>query len=194
MPLLTITLKGDQLRKHTVTLHHPLNLRYLKLLHVNHNVTSVDLKVKTTVDVSTGAISGETDPKNQVLLYAKMACLTAHDVLYHENRAGVTAEHTVFAIGPSSEAQGAAQWRDITKLLSSRPLQIHQPFRVEIYLHDPSVKSVSYDAGRSEYSIGGYHDALRPIDELLGDGTFNERCFVELTFQYDEYDTAPRTH
>jgi len=47
MPLLTITLKGDQLRKHTVTLHHPLNLRYLKLLHVNHNVTSVDLKVKT---------------------------------------------------------------------------------------------------------------------------------------------------
>ena len=38
MPILTITLKGEELKSKTVNLHDPLNLRYFKLLHVNHNL------------------------------------------------------------------------------------------------------------------------------------------------------------
>eukprot|EP01048_Picozoa_sp_COSAG05_P031039 COSAG05_NODE_11120_length_529_cov_2.534884_1_plen_56_part_10 len=43
MPILTFTLKGDELKHHTVNLHKPLNLRYFKLLHVSTNISSANL-------------------------------------------------------------------------------------------------------------------------------------------------------
>ena len=43
MPILTIALKGEELKSKTVNLHDPLNLRYFKLLHVNHNLVSTHI-------------------------------------------------------------------------------------------------------------------------------------------------------
>jgi len=165
MPILTITLKGDELKKKTINLHDPLNLRYFKLLHVNHNLLSTDINAaKRTLDDYTGAVSGADD--NLALLFAQVSFLTSKDVNFYETLAdGTGFSHNVFSV--------------------------HQPFTIQLYCFDTSIATTTTD-GQS-HSVGTYHNKLRGVSEMVSD-TLSDDKFMTLTFEYDEYDTAPRTH
>ena len=103
MPILTITLKGDELKKKTINLHDPLNLRYFKLLHVNHNLVSTDINAaKRTLNTGNGAVSGATD--NLALLFAQVSFLTSKDVNFYESLAdGSGFSHNVFSVGETTD-------------------------------------------------------------------------------------------
>ena len=192
MPILTFTLKGNQLKSHTVNLHNPLNLRYFKLLHVNHNVTSQHIGIKSH-DSATGATPTAAHWE-QALLFAKVSFLGTDDVAFYERDSDAEQYvHSVFAIGETASSDKTIEFKDVFKMLSTRPIQVHQPFTIELYALDWSVKTTEYDMGSSTYKVATAHNKLRPVKDIQT-GTIADDKFMTFTFEYDEYDTAPRTH
>ena len=191
MPILTITLKGDELKKKTINLHDPLNLRYFKLLHVNHNLVSTDINAaKRTLNTGNGAITGAND--NLALLFAQVSFLTSKDVNFYESLAdGSGFSHNVFSVGETTDDAKKVDFKELFKMLVTRPTQVHQPFTVQLYCFDTSIATTTTD-GQS-YSVGTYHNKLRAVSEMVST-TLTDDKFMTLTFEYDEYDTAPRTH
>ena len=191
MPILTITLKGDELKKKTINLHDPLNLRYFKLLHVNHTLVSTDINAaKRTLNTGTGAITGAND--NLALLFAQVSFLTSKDVNFYESLAdGSGFSHNVFSVGETIDDANKVDFKELFKMLVTRPTQVHQPFTVQLYCFDTSIATTTTD-GQS-YSVGTYHNKLRAVSEMVST-TLTDDKFMTLTFEYDEYDTAPRTH
>ena len=193
MPILTITLKGEELKSKTVNLHDPLNLRYFKLLHVNHNLVSTDINAaKRTLNTGNGAITGAND--NLALLFAQVSFLTSKDVNFYESLAdGTGFSHNVFSVGETTDNANKVDFKELFKMLVTRPTQVHQPFTIQLYAYDTSVATTSYDDDEEEYSIATYHNKLRAVSEMVST-TLTDDKFMTLTFEYDEYDTAPRTH
>ena len=191
MPILTITLKGEELKSKTVNLHDPLNLRYFKLLHVNHNLVSTDINAaERTLNDGNGAVSGA-DAK-QALLFAQVSFLTSKDVNFYESLAdGSGFSHNVFSVGETTDDAKKVDFKELFKMLVTRPTQVHQPFTVQLYCFDTSIATTTTD-GQS-YSVGTYHNKLRAVSEMVST-TLTDDKFMTLTFEYDEYDTAPRTH
>ena len=66
MPILTITLKGEELKSKTVNLHDPLNLRYFKLLHVNHSPCVGAVDELTTVDCVRSFLSSSSESSSDI--------------------------------------------------------------------------------------------------------------------------------
>ena len=191
MPSLTIALKGEELKSKTVNLHDPLNLRYFKLLHVNHNLLSTDINAaKRTLDDYTGVVSGADD--NLALLFAQVSFLTSKDVNFYETLAdGTGFSHNVFSVGETTDNANKVEFKELFKMLTTRPTQVHQPFTIQLYCFDTSIATTTTD-GQS-HSVGTYHNKLRGVSEMVSD-TLSDDKFMTLTFEYDEYDTAPRTH
>ena len=191
MPILTITLKGEELKSKTVNLHDPLNLRYFKLLHVNHNLDSTDINAaRTSLDGTSGAISGVA--ANQALMFAQVSFLTTKDVNFYETLSdGSGYSHNVFSVGETTDDAKKVDFKELFKMLVTRPTQVHQPFTVQLYCFDTSLATTTTD-GQS-YSVGTYHNKLRSVSDMVST-TLTDDKFMTLTFEYDEYDTAPRTH
>ena len=193
MPILTIALKGNELKKKTINLHNPLNLRYFKLLHVNHNLLSTDINAaKRTLDDYIGTVSGADD--NLALLFAQVSFLTSKDVNFYETLAdGTGFSHNVFSVGETTDNANKVEFKELFKTLTTRPTQVHQPFTIQLYAYDTSVATTTYDEDEEEHSVATYHNRVRAVSEMVSD-TLSDDKFMTLTFEYDEYDTAPRTH
>ena len=101
--------------------------------------------------------------------------------------------HSVFAIGETASSDKTIEFKDVFKMLSTRPIQVHQPFTIEIYALDWSVQTTEYDMATSTYKVATAHNKLRPVKDIQT-GTIADDKFMTFTFEYEEYDTAPRTH
>ena len=189
MPILTFTLKGDELKHHTVNLHKPLNLRYFKLLHVSTNVTSANLNVKSFT-----TSGGIVDPNvaEQAMMFLKLSFLTSTDVSFYERSDdGSQYVHTVFSIGDTALGDRKIDSKDLFKTLSTRPIQVHQPFTLEMYAFDTSVKTTSTSGSPLVHAIATAENRLRLLEDM-NPAVLPKDVFLTLTFEYDEYDTAPR--
>ena len=206
MPILTITLKGEELKKKTVNLHDPLNLRYFKLLHVNHNLTSVDLNVVTGVSGTTGAAGTTaatlaTDVEKLMLLFAQVSFLTTKDVTFYETRGNESYNHNVFSVGETTDDVKKVDFKELFKMLTTRPTQVHQPFSIQLYAYDTSLIAEQDPAIVAQYGlnypstdwVGTPQGQLRAVSEMVS-ATLTDDKFMTLTFEYDEYDNVPRTH
>lgn len=204
MPILTITLKGEELKSKTVNLHDPLNLRYFKLLHVNHNLTSADLNLVTAVSgtVSSGP-SNSYSASSQLLLFAQVSFLTSKDVSFYESLAdGSGYNHNVFSVGETSDTANKIEFKELFKTLTTRPTQVHQPFTIKLHAFDTTQPVVEdpdsvavYGSGypSTNYVLGTADNRLRSMSDMVS-ATLTDDKFMTLTFEYDEYDVAPRTH
>jgi hypothetical protein len=211
MPILTITLKGEELKKKTVNLHDPLNLRYFKLLHVNHNLTGVDLKLIDAVSGTTGQAGTDpatfavaTEASKQLLMFAQVSFLTSKDVSFYESNANDSGySHNVFSVGETSDTDAKIEFKELFKTLTTRPTQVHQPFSVQLYAYDTSVATAEQapdvvaqyglNYPGTSWQAATYHNRLRPVAEMVSTALTDNK-FMTLTFEYDEYDVAPRTH
>ena len=200
MPILTITLKGNELKSKTVNLHDPLNLRYFKLLHINHNITSIDLNAaRQTVNAGTGAVTGAV--ANLALMFAQVSFLTTKDVTFYETLSdGSGYNHNVFSVGETADTAAKIEFKELFKTLTTRPTQVHQPFSIQLYAYDTSVETPGGggsdgEGGTNSFTLAGstFHNKLRAVSEMVS-GALTTDKFMTLTFEYDEYDTAPRTH
>ena len=204
MPILTITLKGEELKKKTVNLHDPLNLRYFKLLHVNHNLTSVDLNLIDTVTgayPSAATLTTTTDTGKLLLMFAQVSFLTTKDVTFYETRSGESYNHNVFSVGETTDDVKKVDFKELFKMLTTRPTQVHQPFTIQLYAYDTGVATAEQedthgaglDYSGNNWVAGTFHNRLRPVSDMVS-ATLTDDKFMTLTFEYDEYDNVPRTH
>jgi hypothetical protein len=189
MPIMTFTLKGNELKSHVINLHRPLNLRYFKLLHVNHNITAKHINLHKT-DTFSGKVPA--DHYDQTLLFAKLSFINLDDVTFYETQGTNQHVSNLFAVGETAIDTKTIEFKDAFKMLSMRPLQVHQPFTVELYALDWSVITTSVDED-GNHTKETSHDTVRPI-KVTQPGTIADEVFMTLTFEYDEYDRAPRTH
>lgn len=189
MPILTFTLKGDELKHHTVNLHKPLNLRYFKLLHVSTNISSANLNIKglkTSGNPATHII--ETIATEQALMFLKLSFLNSDDVSFYERSAdGTQYVHNVFSIGDTALGDRRIESKDLFKMLTTRPIQVHQPFTIDMYAFDTTVTE------HTGATVTAARNQLRPLKDI-NTGSIPKDIFLTLSFEYDEYDTAPRTH
>ena len=77
---------------------------------------------------------------------------------------------------------------------------MHQPFTIQLYAYDTSVETPGGggsdgEGGTNSFTLAGstFHNKLRAVSEMVS-GALTTDKFMTLTFEYDEYDTAPRTH
>ena len=191
MPILTFTLKGDELKHHTVNLHKPLNLRYFKLLHVSTNISSANLNikgVKVSGDHPHQTYSIATIATEQALMFLRLSFLNSDDVSFYERSAdGTQYVHNVFSIGDTALGDRRIESKDLFKMLTTRPIQVHQPFTIEMYAFDTTVTA------HTDATVTAARNQLRPLKDI-NTGSIPKDIFLTLSFEYDEYDTAPRTH
>lgn len=173
MPILTLNLRGqDLIRKKTIRLHETVDLKYFKLMHVTTNLSGAD------VDPSAGS--------EQRQLYARLSFLNTKDVVYYESTAldnaspvmGGTSELKVFSIGLTQADTGTS---DLFKTLSTRPIELHGTFDIELFVMDNRVGTESVNSADGDYALttSGFQCRLRPLHEsvVLPVATFENTVF-----------------
>ena len=173
MPILTLNLRGqDLIRKKTIRLHETIDLKYFKLMHVTTNLSGAD------VDPSAGT--------EQRQLYARLSFLNTKDVVYYESTAldnaspvmGGTSELKVFSIGLTQADTGTS---DLFKTLSTRPIELHGTFDIELFVMDNRVGTESVNSADGDYALttSGFQCRLRPLHEsvVLPVATFENTVF-----------------
>lgn len=173
MPILTLNLRGqDLIRKKTIRLHETVDLKYFKLMHVTTNLSGAD------VDPSAGT--------EQRQLYARLSFLNTKDVVYYESTAldnaspvmGGTSELKVFSIGLTQADTGTS---DLFKTLSTRPIELHGTFDIELFVMDNRVGTESVNSADGDYALttSGFQCRLRPLHEsvVLPVATFENTVF-----------------
>ena len=174
MPILTLNLRGqDLIRKKTIRLHETVDLKYFKLMHVTTNLSGAD------VDPSAGT--------EQRQLYARLSFLNTKDVVYYESTAldnaspvmGGTSELKVFSIGLTQADTGTS---DLFKTLSTRPIELHGTFDIELFVMDNRVGTESVNSADGDYALttSGFQCRLRPLHEsaVLPVATFENTVFI----------------
>ena len=173
MPILTLNLRGqDLIKKKTIRLHETVDLKYFKLMHVTTNLSGAD------VDPSAGT--------EQRQLYARLSFLNTKDVVYYESTAldnaspvmGGTSELKVFSIGLTQADTGTS---DLFKTLSTRPIELHGTFDIELFVMDNRVGTESVNSADGDYALttSGFQCRLRPLHEsvVLPVATFENTVF-----------------
>jgi len=173
MPILTLNIRGqDLIKKKTIRLHETVDLKYFKLMHVTTNLSGAD------VDPSAGT--------EQRQLYARLSFLNTKDVVYYESTAldnaspvmGGTSELKVFSIGLTQADTGTS---DLFKTLSTRPIELHGTFDIELFVMDNRVGTESVNSADGDYALttSGFQCRLRPLHEsvVLPVATFENTVF-----------------
>ena len=93
----------------------------------------------------------------------------------------------VFSIGDTALGDRRIESKDLFKMLTTRPIQVHQPFTIEMYAFDTTVTA------HTDATVTAARNQLRPLKDI-NTGSIPKDIFLTLSFEYDEYDTAPRTH
>ena len=148
-------------------------MKYFKLMHVTTNVSGAN------VDPSAGS--------EQRQLYARLSFLNTKDVVYYESTAldnaspvmGGTSELKVFSIGLTQADTGTS---DLFKTLSTRPIELHGTFDIELFVMDNRVGTESVNSADGDYALttSGFQRRLRPLHEsiVLPVATFENTVFI----------------
>lgn len=171
------TLNGTdaQSAKKTIRLEHGLKLKYLKLLHIYHNLDNTH-------------ISDGDGTSNNTILFAKISFLNANNSVFYEYDAGKTIEHAgMICLGETVKDENSSVFKDLYKVLhdSNQLLFLNQPFTVELF------KLVAKDPTAGNTNVSTYNETkshkIEPItiQEFRG-GMDSAGQYISFTFEYKE--------
>jgi len=186
-----------QIAKKTFRLNETYKMKYLKLLHVYHNLASANL-----VD---GGGSANT------IIFVKISFLTSGQSVFFESRhkknaAGdailgstVETESGLLCLGKTTDDINTIEFRDMYKMLhndAKNPLIINQPFSIELYkLIDRSdTTNVVAASGLTAANVTAYNvvdsHVIVPIQQTeFRGGMDGIGQFINLIFEYTNDDT-----
>ena len=153
--------------KKTIKLEQGLKLRYLKLLHIYHNIDNTNIT------------DGE-GVSNNTVLFCKISFLNSKNSLFIESSGGSTVEHAgMLCLGTTIE--------DLYKVLhdGKQLLFINQPFEISLF------KLTSKEPADANTNITTYNNTdshkIEPltIGEFRG-GLDSPGQFLSMTFEYQE--------
>lgn len=188
MPILNMTIRSQDVdhaatttatnsvpAEKTIKLETGLKLRYLKLLHIFHNIDN------------TSITDGE-GTSNNTIIFAKISFLNGKNALFLEFDSGKTVEHAgLICLGETVKTEGESVFKDLYKVLHDGKslLFINQPFKVSLFkliAKDPTAGNTSV----ATYNSTGSHK-IEPItvQEFRG-GVSSAGHYLSLTFEYQE--------
>jgi len=159
----------------TIKLEQGLKLRYLKLLHIFHNIDN------------TSITDGE-GTANNTIIFAKISFLNSKNALFLEFDSGRTIEHAgMICLGETVKEDGDSVFKDLYKVLhdGKQLLFINQPFKVSLF------KLIAKDPAAGNSSLSTYNSTashkIEPItvQEFRG-GIGSAGHYLSLTFEYQE--------
>lgn len=171
------TLNGTDARsvKKTIKLEHGLKLKYLKLLHIYHNLDNTH-------------ISDGDGTSNNTILFAKISFLNANNSVFYEYDDGNTIEHAgMICLGETIKEENTSVFKDLYKVLhdSNQLLFLNQPFTIELF------KLVAKDPTAGNTNVASYNGTkshkIEPItiQEFRG-GMDSPGQYISFTFEYKE--------
>ena len=189
MPILNISFRSqdmdlggdDSIAKKTFKLNRTYKFKYLKLLHIYHNVHFSNIHNE----------SQDTQMSNTIL-FGRLSFLNSQQSVYYENDivsgSPVVKEHDgLICLGESVKEEHSNTFRDAYKVLHSGKdkLYINQPFSLELHQLagiDPADNNVDADV----YNATGSH-LIQPITKAQFRGNLNSGGqYISLVFEYEE--------
>jgi len=164
--------------KKTIRLEQHLKIKYLKLLHIYHNLDNSN-------------ISDGDGTSNNTILFAKISFLNGKNSVFFEYNNGEIIEHAgMICLGETVKDENSSVFKDLYKVLhdGKQLLYLNQPFTVELFklvAKDPAVDNTDITV----YNATNSHK-IEPITipefrgDLAGPGQY-----VSFTFEYQEEDT-----
>jgi len=161
--------------KKTIKLQDGYKMRFLKLLHVYHNINNTNIS------------DGEGTSDNTIL-FAKISFLNGNNSVFFEFNGQQTIEHNgMICLGETVKEEHQSVFKDMYKVLhdGKQLLYINQPFEISLF------KLTSVDAGADNTDLATYNDTgshtIKPIsiNEFRG-SLASAGQFISFTFEYQE--------
>ena len=67
-------------------------------------------------------------------MFAQVSFLTTKDVTFYETRGNESYNHNVFSVGETTDDAKKVDFKELFKMLTTRPTQVHQPFKIQLYV------------------------------------------------------------
>ena len=211
MPILQLSMRSQDLdngaflnatselqpAKKTFRLNETYKMKYLKLLHVYHNLSSANL-----ID---GGGSANT------IIFVKISFLTSGQSVFFESRhtkntagdaivgSSVETESGLLCLGKTTDDINTIEFRDMYKMLHNdpkNPLIINQPFTIELFklvdAHNAAI--VVADTGLTSANVLAYNlvdsHVIVPVSQTeFRGGLDGIGQFINLIFEYTNDDT-----
>lgn len=186
MPILSFSMRSQdidnptthttQAVSKTINLTDTYKMKYLKLLHIFHNITFTNIHDEDDVSQSSNTI-----------LFAKFSFLNGKNAVFFEgSRENPLIHNGLVCLGETVTEEHKTTFRDAYKVLHSKGiLYIKEPFKVELFqlrTSDPS--ATNSDIGT--YNATGSH-LIVPITADQFRGPINSGGqFITFIFEYEE--------
>jgi len=180
MPILAISMRSQELdagtrAKKTIKLEGTYKLRYLKLLHIYHNIDNNN-------------ISDAQGQSRNTILFARIGFLNSQQALFTEIKDGQVVEHSgLICLGETIKDEHSNTFRDAYKVLHDGKdlLYINQPFEIELFKLE-SKDPATANTDEAIYEATGSH-LIEPITKDQFRGNLDSAGqYISFIFEYQE--------
>lgn len=186
MPILAFSMRSQDLDNpidhqtqtaiKTINLQKPFKMKYLKLLHIYHNISFTNIHDSTDVSQASNTI-----------LFAKLSFLNGQNAVFYESSSNETKEHLgMICLGETIPDPHKVTFRDTYKVLHSKGiLFLNQPFTVQLF----QLRTIDTSTGNTNvatYNDSGSHEIV-PITCSQFRGPLDSGGqSISFVFEYDE--------
>ena len=161
--------------KKTIKLEDGYKMRFLKLLHVYHNISNTN-------------ITDGDGTSDNTILFARISFLNSNNSVFFEFNGQQTIEHNgMICLGETVKEEHQSVFKDMYKVLhdGKQLLYINQPFEISLFKLT-SVDAAADNTDLATYNATGSH-TIKPIsvNEFRG-GLASSGQFISLTFEIQE--------
>jgi len=190
MPILNFSIRSQELdhnedanttirqAQKTMKLNRTFKMKYLKLLHIYHNIDNTN-------------ITNDDGVSDNTIIFAKISFLNGHNSVFYEHKGGEVIEHAgMICLGETIKEQHQSVFKDLYKVLhdGKQLLFINQPFTISLF------KLIAKDPAEDNTDVSVYNAtdsySIEPITipEFRG-GLNSGGQYVSFTFEYQEDET-----
>jgi len=159
----------------TIKLEKTFKMKYLKLLHIYHNITNAN-------------ISDDEGTSENTILFAKISFLNTENTVFYEHKNNQVIEHGgMICLGETVKEEGSSVFKELYKILhdGKQILFLNQPFTIQLFklqAADPAVGNTDV----SVYNSSESH-LLKPINISEFRGPLDSAGqYVSFTFEFSE--------
>ncbi len=187
MPILNFSIRSQDLDNHndggtstrpaekTIKLERTFKMKYLKLLHIYHNISNAN-------------ISDDEGTSENTILFAKISFLNVNNTVFYEHKDKEVIEHGgMICLGETIKTEGESVFKETYKVLhdGKQILYINQPFTIQLYklqASDPAVGNTDVAVYNSSES-----HLIKPINIQEFRGALDSAGqYISFTMEYQE--------
>lgn len=189
MPILSFSMRSQdidnpasetsEIATKTIKLNETYKMKYLKLLHIYHNINSIEIHDGDSISQAQNTI-----------LFAKLSFLNSQQAVYYEvdNSGNVLQHNGLLCLGESVKDENQTIFRDCYKVLHSKGiLNINEPFSIQLF-QLRSIEPATTNDDVAVYNAVNSHTIV-PLSCTEFRGALNgPGQFISFVMEYEEED------